>query len=1367
MEMKIKYLLFFCFSLISVFALGQSITNNTVGNRVEVPKIVPPSPEAASLGKFGNVPVGLFTGIPSISVPLFEIDAGEIKIPVTISYHSSGLKVDEVSTNVGLGWTLTTGGSVSATIIGHPDFSANGFVRSGNRVRDNLNPDYYLNLNDYETCKKISNGEVDGEPDVYSFNFLGVSGKFVLDHDGNVNIIPNDKKLQISISDPGGVTIIDPNGIKYLFTTAEFVTNLKDNINCPEPLTSSASVTNYSSSWYLTKIILTNGEEILFEYESKPYTVLNNDSEVHYEPFPDNNYCSIFYPNPRKCKSQTSYSGIRIKSIKYKTTEAQFGYDLTDRLDLKGATRLKSVKLLEQTSIIKQFELYQSYFSAPGYPSSSLPDLEKNLHYRLKLDSIKEVGKMPYTFNYNMPSNISFPQRLSYSQDFWGFYNGKSNNALIPAVSTTTPVGSLDGANRTADHLYAGLGLISQVIYPTGGSSVFEYEPNTYYGTQSIVGSQQFGKAVFPLSGGGISTESFEVTSLTRNLTVRYSSSLTDPQGIVNSVGLTLTGPNNFFASYVGNSPSQGVPLILPPGIYSIHCSSYDPEAQGYLGVYWEEINTSVTTQNWPGPGLRVFKIKDEPVIGNKLIKRYSYSHPANGTESSGRVTSLPSFGSVQYFPRVNTITNPGGGTPTYYIDPQNPCKYYVRYSTSQIPLSAIQGADVGYEYVTEEMLDDANNSIGKSVSRFFMPVDLGGSPNAYPFAPPTSNDWLRGLLLEKNEYKKTATGFQIINQITNKYKIYNNYESFFDYKVNPYVNEKNILGVKVATWFNEISNGFTFLPAEYKLEYFKFPSAWFHIDSTLEKSYDETGTISLTVSKKYYYNSNWLQMIKTETRDSKGLLITNESKYPFDFTGTTVYNTMINRNMINKVVESKVFRNNTLLSTTKNNYSLWNANNLALPSLIQSAQYNNTLENEIEFQSYNLDGTVSQFKGKDGIITSYTWGYNQQYPTAKAINAKSSEIFFDGFEETGKWGSGITLIDNTFKRTGLSSGKIDKQTVGEQTSQSTQWLSISLTAPKKFKYSGWVYSNAPSAEIFLFMRRATDPPGASSSSDNVFFPSVLNKWVYVEKEVTVPADVVQLTLRVDNNGGGIVWFDDIRVQPSDAFMTSYTYKPLVGMTSETDPNNKTKYYEYDALGRLTLVFDQNRNILRKICYNYNGQTENCTVPSYGNTSKSGTFTRNNCAGGLVGSSVTYTVPANTYFSTISPQDAEDQAQADVNANGQAYANTNGTCSTPCSITGASTINLLSSTISSSAGVVSFYMVFNATTTLYPNTSYWVATINGGCKPTTSVSFSASFAGRIWNIVIDPDGKMYFKIVSGSPYPPASTNSTGTLTYNL
>lgn len=64
----------------------------------------------------------------------------------------------------------------------------------------------------------------------------------------------------------------------------------------------------------------------------------------------------------------------------------------------------------------------------------------------------------------------------------------------------------------------------------------------------------------------------------------------------------------------------------------------------------------------------------------------------------------------------------------------------------------------------------------------------------------------------------------------------------------------------------------------------------------------------------------------------------------------------------------------------------------------------------------------------------------------------------------------------------------------------------------------------------------------------------------------------------------------------SSVQISSYTYQPFVGMTSETPPNGKTVFYEYDSFNRLHLVKDEEGKILKRICYNYNGQVEECGV---------------------------------------------------------------------------------------------------------------------------------------------------------------------------
>ena len=49
-----------------------------------------PAPNAASLGKYGDVPVSYFTGVPSISIPIHTVQSGPLSLPLSLNYHAGG-----------------------------------------------------------------------------------------------------------------------------------------------------------------------------------------------------------------------------------------------------------------------------------------------------------------------------------------------------------------------------------------------------------------------------------------------------------------------------------------------------------------------------------------------------------------------------------------------------------------------------------------------------------------------------------------------------------------------------------------------------------------------------------------------------------------------------------------------------------------------------------------------------------------------------------------------------------------------------------------------------------------------------------------------------------------------------------------------------------------------------------------------------------------------------------------------------------------------------------------------------------------------------------------------------------------------------
>jgi hypothetical protein len=106
------------------------------------------TPEVASLIKYAEYPVSHYTGLVDITIPLYEIVAGEIRIPVTLSYHASGIRLRDENGKIGLGWTLNAGPEPGREMKGRPDDALNGYINLQNgsnySMFNNLYPQDYF-----------------------------------------------------------------------------------------------------------------------------------------------------------------------------------------------------------------------------------------------------------------------------------------------------------------------------------------------------------------------------------------------------------------------------------------------------------------------------------------------------------------------------------------------------------------------------------------------------------------------------------------------------------------------------------------------------------------------------------------------------------------------------------------------------------------------------------------------------------------------------------------------------------------------------------------------------------------------------------------------------------------------------------------------------------------------------------------------------------------------------------------------------------------------------------------------------------------------------------------------------------------------
>lgn len=306
------------FSLHQILALVLTLTAlpGLVRAQFQKPDVSMPSPNAASLGLYGEVPVSLYTGTPNIDIPLYTIEEGKIKVPISLSYHASGVRVNQHPGWVGMNWNLNAGGAITRTIKDHWDELATTWDFDNQNSLKHYG--YYFtgkyfknaNWNSKSFVESLYTTAIDGqplinvdkEPDEFSFNFLGYSGKFYLNEDRNwivdcdadikVELLRNrfmlpgkDLKFRSIMSESrtdyylfysfSGFILTTPDGTRYEFGGEDSA------VEYTVPFFASGAIDNLAyrcagaewiiNTWHLKKITTREKDQVIFKYETAKY----------------------------------------------------------------------------------------------------------------------------------------------------------------------------------------------------------------------------------------------------------------------------------------------------------------------------------------------------------------------------------------------------------------------------------------------------------------------------------------------------------------------------------------------------------------------------------------------------------------------------------------------------------------------------------------------------------------------------------------------------------------------------------------------------------------------------------------------------------------------------------------------------------------------------------------------------------------------------------------------------------------------------------------------------------------------------------------------------------------------------------------
>lgn len=948
------------------------------GDGQDPTNLFPPSPTAAGLTRYGDVPVSNHTGIPNINIPLYEVKTRDLSLPISLSYHASGIKVADVASWVGLGWSLNAGGVITRTVQSLPDEGAgnsgNGYLTNTSLYPFVLNCDtppyrqlkvprsWTYNYPVQSVCTSpqpqgkvccngvwttpspdasnsntnytnyAQGGFIDMEPDIFFFNVGGYSGKFIFDSLGVAHMFPEqDTKIELTpITDKKFEQFIltVPNGTKYYFGGTHGDPSFPQGSAAYE-MTSTQPTNPVGTSWFLTKIVSANAKSSIFlTYSSEQYGYY--DLKQEYLSF--QNYSVGGAPPPPEFQVEKyKISGVRLDKI--------FTSERNSQVDFKANT------VREDLSHINESDLNLS-------GGENMPDARRLDEIIISASgSGTEFKKIVFNYDYFISTGTSI------------FIVGENPN------------------NYTKDKKR--LKLLSVREQSFDGSIILPAHQFEYNSSITIPRRISFGRDHWGYFNG---KENYNRSLI----------HVENGDGMSKGAPAPSPPPNNWTPFLPSNRSTDAYYLTFA----SLNKIIYP--TGGYTTFDFEANNKDANPN--PIGGLRIKTIKNFESNGVlSTQKNFDYL-------SSGKLFSKPTYfftakvrPSVYYalgFPAL------GIGADVKDIVSSNPV----------LPLSTTQGNHIGYGSV--KVSESGNGSTTYMYNLDFSPYPVPNSeydPNKYdyfgverlfnyPFDPEKEN-YKRGQLVR--EVVKKETG-EIVN------------ETVYNYTVD----ERQVFIPAVKIDANTV-NGLTTIKLYNRYAFFTGRS---DLTSKTTTTCDFLGANCITRTSSYNYDSPYhFQMTNSTEESSNGELVVSKLKYAQDYVysgspigegGATILTlksknivTSIESNVIRKapngtnerVVSGGItFYDNTVVKPTYK-YSLETTDAILSENFTFSRVNGILFEKDSRYPAnptqlstyYTNSGNIKESLIREGTnqVTTYLWGYNHAFPIAQVQNANYATV--------------------------------------------------------------------------------------------------------------------------------------------------------------------------------------------------------------------------------------------------------------------------------------------------------------------------------------------------------------------------------------
>ncbi|WP_336834719.1 hypothetical protein [Sphingobacterium siyangense] len=1150
--------------------------------------------------------VDISTGTANVNIPVTSSSLGGNEFGASIHYNTKGVPVREFAGIVGNHWQLQAGGSISRVVKGLPD---EWYSPGPQEAGDHPGSVFLSTYNQYkgrliegmETPSEKNNPKVyrDPESDEYYFSVGSVNFQFFLGREGaiycntkhkyEISILTEDglvykdqplptlptafiapmpqRAFTFRVKDPqSGLTYYFSRSVSSFMNVAAFyrgrfsqVFDFGCYLGGNDPFGLFGDRYRVINTWKLDSVISAANEKISYTYERFIYPVMYNMDTTAYRvqhtaipnaqpvfPSKDDTIKAAsrdplkFYPDSIDLVKEIIYP--------YKDSRLIFHYEkTTPRLEYWTTThqqgnntyngayyfsRLNEIEYREQNRN-RIYKFNYTYFHTPNNihePGGGFPQIESDTHlgdaddmYSLKLKSlsVKDNWTGNYNLLYSFGYNDNKARRFAKGLDYHGYFNGGDRLASETGHSI---YGLKDREPDSIDMQYA---ILKSVTSGTGGRVSFDYDIHKL----SVFGNNVMNNSPNWVGNTLVNEPGQSTYVVGDGLKIKR---------------LTLEDINNIETRTHINYTYDNGQYFLPGGIYTLPYIFHSPDSNQVVGKQ--------TYESFMNPAY----------FHNGCNHAYS-TVVEQHTDRLGQQLSATEYQLTNFSDSISQKNLVAGGGQAS-VDFPFTRKQYMRSWEMGLPLKVKTFDNKGfitsellytYQFVTDTMsslvakINDTNRVLSRvAVGPILVRADTA-TPCAHIFSYKLHHDPYR-------PYK----GLALLKKLETRNYI-NNSQYLTDISTYDYDSRNNVRSVR-----SQNSNG-TYIE-NYSVYNYDIVST---SDPALIKMQQE-GSEYLVATEKWSNGTG-----NPGIRNSNSTLL-KSTVFKYNLDNGAIYN--------EKVMESALVE--PLSYSTYMNLGFGNASGAVLGAY-NSGLIPNYMRQLTEVKRRDSRGNpLETYLPQSETYKSMIWDINTGNKLADVANARYTDIAYTGFEygyghnlQPNTSGSiyilpvrndGVILpppgfIENVPVNTGFSEGKICLLKLGSAATK--RLYTIGLEPGKEYRATFWASNNTiPEFGIeggaqFTLTKIATR--GQYNQYEVIFTPTAANQKIGL------------------NSPSKNVTIDELRIHPVEAQMTTYTYQDLNGTVSETDALGRITFYEYDGMGRLHIVRNQEGNIIQKKVY--------------------------------------------------------------------------------------------------------------------------------------------------------------------------------------